>query len=87
MEYQILAGPSFILALCIGGILIGALADRYNRYRLRTPKKDPLLSKTICHRIYILGVCTILFSACTVVMGTAQAVWQLIVLRFGVAFG
>lgn len=30
-EYQILAGPSFILAFSIGGLLIGALADRYNR--------------------------------------------------------
>jgi MFS family permease len=32
IEYQILAGPSFILAFSIGGLLIGALADRYNRY-------------------------------------------------------
>ena len=31
IEYQILAGPSFILAFSIGGLLIGALADRYNR--------------------------------------------------------
>jgi MFS family permease len=32
IEYQILAGPSFILAFSIGGLMIGALADRYNRY-------------------------------------------------------
>jgi hypothetical protein len=32
IEYQILAGPSFILAFSIGGLLIGAVADRYNRY-------------------------------------------------------
>ena len=34
IEYQILAGPSFILAFTIGGLIIGALADRYNRYSL-----------------------------------------------------
>ncbi|XP_057372732.1 putative metabolite transport protein HI_1104 [Daphnia carinata] len=68
IEYQILAGPSFILAFSIGGLLIGALADRYNR-------------------VVILATSTIVFSACTVVMGTAQEVWHLIFLRFGVAFG
>jgi len=68
IEYQLLAGPSFILAFSIGGIIIGALADRFNR-------------------IIIFSVCILLFSTCTIVMGTAQQVWQLIVLRFGVALG
>ena len=31
IEYQILAGPSFILALCVGGIITGILSDRYNQ--------------------------------------------------------
>ena len=31
IEYQLLAGPSFILAFSIGGIVLGALADRFNR--------------------------------------------------------
>ena len=68
IEYQILAGPSFILAYTIGGLLLGALADRYNR-------------------VVILSISTLAFSAFTVIMGTAQEVWQLIVLRIGVAFG
>lgn len=68
IEYQLLAGPSFILAFSIGGFVIGALADRFNR-------------------IIIFSICIAVFSACTIVMGTAQEVWQLIVMRFGVAFG
>jgi len=31
IEYQILAGPSFTFTKTIGGLVIGALADRYNR--------------------------------------------------------
>ena len=31
IEYQILAGPSYILAFSVGGIVTGILSDRYNR--------------------------------------------------------
>jgi len=31
IAYQILAGPSFILAFCVGGIVMGVLSVRYNR--------------------------------------------------------
>ena len=39
------------------------------------------------YRILILALSTILSSVCTLIMGAAQQVWQLIVLRFGLAIG
>ena len=68
IEYQVLAGPSFVFAKSIGGLVIGALADRYNR-------------------VLILALSTFFFSACTILMGISQELWQLIVLRMGIAFG
>ena len=38
-------------------------------------------------RVVLLSAATLLFSTCTVLMGAAQQVWQLILLRLGVAFG
>ncbi len=88
IEYQILAGPSFILAFSVGGLVIGALADRYNRYSIIIcTHSQNNYQRNYFGRVVILAVSTIIFSACTVVMGTAQAVWHLIFLRFGVAFG
>lgn len=34
LEYQLLAGPSFILVFTIVGIFMGVLADKYNRVRM-----------------------------------------------------
>jgi len=68
IEYQLLAGPSFIFAFSIGGIVIGALADRFNR-------------------IHIFVICIVLFSTSTILMGTSQYVWELVVFRLLVAFG
>jgi len=68
IEYQLLAGPSFIFAFSVGGIVIGALADRFNR-------------------IIIFMVCIVLFSTSTILMGTSEYVWELVVFRFLVAFG
>lgn len=89
IEYQLLAGPSFILAFTIGGLVIGALADRYNRLIFYFQKMKQIDDKyyVFVDRITILAICICLFSACTVVMGMAQAVWHLYILRFGVAFG
>lgn len=36
IDYQILAGPSYILVFTIVGVLLGFLADRYNRVRMLT---------------------------------------------------
>ncbi|CAG7823077.1 unnamed protein product [Allacma fusca] len=36
LEYQILAGPSFILVFTVSGIVWGLVADRFNRVRLLT---------------------------------------------------
>uniref|UniRef100_H2YBH1 Major facilitator superfamily (MFS) profile domain-containing protein n=1 Tax=Ciona savignyi TaxID=51511 RepID=H2YBH1_CIOSA len=36
IEYQILAGPSFIAIFTVMGIVIGVLGDKYNRVRLLT---------------------------------------------------
>nr|XP_002127145.1 uncharacterized protein LOC100183908 [Ciona intestinalis] len=36
IEYQILAGPSFIAIFTVMGIMIGVLGDKYNRVRLLT---------------------------------------------------
>ncbi|XP_024892344.1 uncharacterized protein LOC112467778 isoform X1 [Temnothorax curvispinosus] len=36
MDYQILAGPSFIAVYTIVGIILGVAADRYNRVRMLT---------------------------------------------------
>lgn len=66
--YQVLAGPSFIFTQTIGCLVIGALADHYNRVNL-------------------LATATVLFSLLTILMGVAQDVWQLVVLRMGIAFG
>lgn len=68
IEYQLLAGPSFILAFSIGGIVLGALADRFNR-------------------IFIFIACIVLFSTSTILMGTSQYVWELVVFRLFMAFG
>ena len=38
-------------------------------------------------RIAIYAGSIVVFSTCTIVMGSAQEVWQLIILRFGVALG
>ena len=40
IEYQLLAGPSFIFAFSVGGIVIGALADRFNRCETCPPNKS-----------------------------------------------
>lgn len=34
IDYQLLAGPSFILVFTIMGIVMGVLADKYNRVRM-----------------------------------------------------
>lgn len=34
LDYQLLAGPSFILIFTIMGIVLGVLADKYNRVRM-----------------------------------------------------
>lgn len=34
LDYQLLAGPSFILVFTIVGIVMGVLADKYNRVRM-----------------------------------------------------
>lgn len=34
LDYQLLAGPSFILVFTIVGIFMGVLADKYNRVRM-----------------------------------------------------
>lgn len=34
LDYQLLAGPSFILVFTIVGVLMGVLADKYNRVRM-----------------------------------------------------
>lgn len=32
LDYQVLAGPSFIAVYTIVGVILGIAADRYNRY-------------------------------------------------------
>lgn len=34
LDYQLLAGPSFILVFTVVGIVMGVLADKYNRVRM-----------------------------------------------------
>lgn len=34
LDYQLLAGPSFILIFTIMGIVLGVLADKFNRVRM-----------------------------------------------------
>lgn len=36
IDYQILAGPSYILVFTVMGVVIGILADRYNRVQMLT---------------------------------------------------
>lgn len=36
IEYQILAGPTFILIFTIAGVFMGVAADKYNRVKMLT---------------------------------------------------
>lgn len=68
IDYQLLAGPSFILVFTIIGILLGIVADKYNRVRM-------------------LCICTLVFSVATILQGTVQTYWQLVILRMIMAAG
>jgi len=72
IEYQILAGPAFILIFIFSAVFLAVLSDwLYDK-----------LSRTI-----MLSVGTATFSLACLVMGLAQDYWQLVILRMLIAAG
>ena len=72
LEYQLLAGPSFIAVFTVTGLVVGFASDALRRYVSRT---------------FLMSVGVLLFSTSCFLMGTATQFWQLVLLRMGIAAG
>ncbi|XP_046385579.1 putative metabolite transport protein HI_1104 [Ischnura elegans] len=68
LDYQVLAGPSFIAVYTVVGVILGICADRYNR-------------------VFLLSICTTVFSIAIILMGAVNEYWQLVILRMVLAAG
>ncbi|XP_032786983.2 MFS-type efflux pump MSMEG_3705 isoform X2 [Daphnia magna] len=73
-DYQILAGPIFILIYTFAAIPVGIAADLYNR-------------KFLTYMQVLLGISLIFWSVCTLLSGFVTSYWQLALLRFGLGLG
>ncbi|XP_046440533.1 protein spinster homolog 1-like isoform X2 [Daphnia pulex] len=73
-DYQILAGPIFILIYTFAAIPVGIAADLYNR-------------KIHTYMQVLLGISLIFWSVCTLLSGFVTSYWQLALLRFGLGLG
>ena len=71
LEYQLLAGPSFIAVFTVSSVLAGFAADT--------------IKAVGRNRIMAGGVA--LFSVSCFLMGLAGSYWQLVILRMGIAAG
>lgn len=75
IQYQVLAGPSFIAVFTFANLITGLTSDRIAGY-----------SKFIGrHTLMAIGV--IIFSLSLFLMGFTNAYWQLVILRMGIAAG
>jgi len=75
IEYQVLAGPGFIVAFTVANLITGLTSDRiagYSKYIGR-------------HTLMALGV--LVFSLSLLLMGVSTTYWQLVLLRMGIAAG
>jgi len=75
IEYQVLAGPGFIVAFTVANLITGLTSDRiagYSKYIGR-------------HTLMALGV--LVFSLSLFLMGLSTTYWQLVLLRMGIAAG
>jgi MFS family permease len=87
LDYQILAGPSFIAIFTIVGVLLGIAADRYNRCVF----DERCISHRMTHRMHrmpvsasrvrMLAICTMIFSVAIILSGAVKEYWQLVILR------
>lgn len=71
LEYQILAGPSFIAVFTICCVIIGITSDNFVKVG----------------RNRIMAVGFLLFSLSCFLMGFSSSYWQLVILRMGIAAG
>lgn len=89
IEYQILAGPIFVVIFTICAVIMGFIGDKVSRWALaRNSRIKHQVHKNFNHfRTKVFGICTMLFSVCGTAMAFTNAYWQLVLLRMGIAAG
>lgn len=88
IEYQILAGPVFVVVGTVSALVFGALSDKFNRLKWEKQQGASRFmhgERTFRHILFcrplLLGIATSVASICGMLMGTAQEYWHLVLLR------
>ena len=82
IEYQILAGPVFVVVGTVSALVFGALSDKFHRSdSIMQVGEAPRNESCVFCRPLLLGIATSVASICGILMATAQEYWHLVILR------